>query len=82
MESSQGNGEIPPQLESEVGLLLGYSCSKALAPKQQGGQNESYAVSTALGWSIVGLTSSHIDYLSLSTVSQSYSQRAPPSDFN
>ncbi|CAI5689637.1 unnamed protein product [Oreochromis niloticus] len=57
--------EIPPQLECEVGLLIGYSCSKALAPKQVilGGENEPYAVRTALGWSIVGPTSSYGDLL-------------------
>ncbi|KAL3973900.1 serine/threonine kinase 17 [Sarotherodon galilaeus] len=62
--------EIPPQLECEVGLLIGYSCSKALAPKQVilGGENEPYAVRTALGWSIVGPTSSYGDSSSMSTV--------------
>ena len=43
--------EIPPQLECEVGLLIGYNCSKALAPRQVilGGENEPYAVHAALG---------------------------------
>ncbi|XP_032402158.1 uncharacterized protein LOC116709857 [Xiphophorus hellerii] len=62
--------EIPPQLECEVGLLIGYNCSKALAPRQVilGGEGEPYAVCTALGWSIVGPTSSHNDSFSISTV--------------
>lgn len=53
--------EIPPQLECEVGLLIGYNCSRALAPRQVilGGDSEPYAVRTDLGWSIVGCSSPH-----------------------
>lgn len=55
--------EIPPQLECEVGLLIGYSCSRALAPRQVilGRDSEPYAVQTDLGWSIVGCSSPHHD---------------------
>ncbi|XP_034454823.1 uncharacterized protein LOC117769793 [Hippoglossus hippoglossus] len=55
--------EIPPQLECEVGLLIGYNCSRALAPKQVilGGDNEPYAVRTDLGWSIVGCSSPNLE---------------------
>ncbi|XP_034537461.1 uncharacterized protein LOC117811344 [Notolabrus celidotus] len=55
--------EIPPQLECEVGLLIGYNCSRAMAPRQVilGGDNEPYAVRTDLGWSIVGCLPPHLD---------------------
>ena len=48
--------EIPPVLDIEIGLLIGYNCSTALAPCQviTGMNNEPYAVKTDLGWSIVG----------------------------
>ena len=55
--------EIPPQLECEVGLLIGYNCSRALAPRQVilGGDSEPFAVRTDLGWSIIGGSSPHHD---------------------
>ncbi|KAL6463232.1 hypothetical protein MHYP_G00276230 [Metynnis hypsauchen] len=48
--------EIPPLKDCEVGLLIGYNCSRALAPRKVivGGSEEPYAVQTDLGWSIVG----------------------------
>nr|XP_055062625.1 uncharacterized protein LOC129445442 [Misgurnus anguillicaudatus] len=48
--------EIPPLLSCEVSLLIGYTCSRALAPKQVilGKENEPYAIHTDLGWSIIG----------------------------
>lgn len=48
--------EIPSLLNCEVGLLIGYNCPRALAPKQVilGKDNEPYAIQTELGWSIVG----------------------------
>ena len=48
--------EMPPLLSCDVGLLIGYNCSAALAPRQTviGNENQPYAVKTDLGWSIVG----------------------------
>lgn len=48
--------EIPPLMDCAVGLLIGYDCSRALAPREviTGDDNEPYAVKTDLGWSIVG----------------------------
>ncbi|KAL6479864.1 hypothetical protein MHYP_G00108970 [Metynnis hypsauchen] len=48
--------EIPELMDCEVGLLIGYDCSRALAPRQviTGGDDEPYAIKTDLGWSIVG----------------------------
>lgn len=48
--------EIPSLLSCEIGLLIGYNCPRALAPKQVllGKDNEPYAIQTELGWSIVG----------------------------
>lgn len=47
---------IPPLLNCDVGLLIGYNCPRAIKPKQliDGADNEPYAVLTDLGWSIVG----------------------------
>ena len=47
--------EIPPLLNIEIGLLIGYNCSNALVPREviAGESNEPYAVKTDLGWSIV-----------------------------
>lgn len=55
--------EIPALLECEVGLLIGYNCSRALAPRQviSGQNDEPYAVRTDLGWSIVGSSSPYSD---------------------
>ncbi|XP_065097354.2 uncharacterized protein [Paramisgurnus dabryanus] len=48
--------EIQPLKDCVVGLLIGYNCSRAMAPRQVllGGDEEPYAVRTDLGWSIVG----------------------------
>ena len=48
--------EIPELMECEVGLLIGYDCPRALAPRQviTGGDYEPYGIKTDLGWSIVG----------------------------
>ncbi|KAJ8338703.1 hypothetical protein SKAU_G00354890 [Synaphobranchus kaupii] len=50
--------EIPKRMDCEVGLLIGYDCSRALAPRHviTGGDYEPYAIKTDLGWSIVGGT--------------------------
>lgn len=55
--------DIPPHLDCEVGLLIGYNCSQALAPRQVilGRDNEPYAVRTDLGWSIIGCSPPHLE---------------------
>uniref|UniRef100_A0A1A8V575 DUF5641 domain-containing protein n=1 Tax=Nothobranchius furzeri TaxID=105023 RepID=A0A1A8V575_NOTFU len=48
--------EMPPLQDCEVGLLIGYNCARAMAPRDviSGRNEEPYAVRTDLGWSIVG----------------------------
>ncbi|XP_061767092.1 uncharacterized protein LOC133559382 isoform X1 [Nerophis ophidion] len=48
--------KLPPMLECEVGLLIGYNCQQALLPREvlAGKENQPYAQLTDLGWSIVG----------------------------
>ncbi|KAL7872267.1 hypothetical protein SRHO_G00072500 [Serrasalmus rhombeus] len=48
--------KIPPPLDCEVGLLIGYNCQQALLPREilSGEENQPYAQRTDLGWSIVG----------------------------
>ncbi|XP_020567593.2 uncharacterized protein LOC105356562 [Oryzias latipes] len=55
--------EIPPLQDCEVGLLIGYNCARAMAPRDviPGGNEEPYAVQTDLGWSIVGCSSPCLD---------------------
>ncbi|KAG1924935.1 hypothetical protein F2P79_025857 [Pimephales promelas] len=52
---------IPLLQDCEVGLLLGYNCPRALAPREVilGADNEPYGVRTDLGWSIVGPSLTH-----------------------
>ncbi len=52
---------IPPLQNCEVGLLIGYNCSRALAPREVilGADSEPHAVRTDLGWSIVGPSLAH-----------------------
>ena len=58
--------EIQPLKDCEAGLLIGYNCSRAMAPRQVivGGNEEPYAIRTDLGWSIVGRSSQGHDSLS------------------
>ena len=51
--------EIPPLLDCDVGLLIGYNCSQALVPQEviTGNDDEPFAVRMDLGWSIVGRAS-------------------------
>lgn len=51
--------EIPEMKDCEVGLLIGYDCPRALAPRQviTGGDYEPYGIKTDLGWSIVSNSS-------------------------
>lgn len=50
--------EMPSLLTCPVALLIGYDCAKALKPQEvvSGEEHETYALKTALGWSIVGAT--------------------------
>ncbi|XP_070543712.1 uncharacterized protein [Ptychodera flava] len=55
---------VQPLKKCEVGLLIGYDCPQALAPRSciNGEGNQPFAVETDLGWSIVGqLTQSEDD---------------------
>ncbi len=56
--------KIPPPLDCEVGLLIGYNCQQALLPKEiiSGEENHPYAQRTDLGWSIVGCSYTVKDY--------------------
>ena len=48
--------QIPDLLDIEVGILIGYNCPQALAPRAVicGNHDEPFAQKTDLGWSIVG----------------------------
>ena len=56
--------ELQPLKGSEVGLLIGYDCEQALAPRQviTGKDSESYAQRTDLGWSIVGCATPRLNW--------------------
>lgn len=56
--------EISQALDCEVGLLIGYNCSQALAPRGviHGSEDQPFALKSALGWSIVGYNSAATDY--------------------
>ena len=48
---------MPPLLNLEIGLLIGYNCSEALTPREviaSKNKKEPYAQKTDLGWCIVG----------------------------
>ena len=47
---------IPNRQGCDVGILIGYNCAQALAPREvvAGEGNEPFAVRTDLGWSMVG----------------------------
>ncbi|GAA6081882.1 uncharacterized protein LOC113055348, partial [Tachysurus ichikawai] len=62
--------KITPLQDCEIGLLIGYNCPRALAPKHVilGVDDEPYAVHTDLGWSIVGRLSSHHESQSFNTI--------------
>ena len=53
--------ELPPLLDVEFGLLIGYNCPQALTPREVitslTNPKEPYAQRTDLGWSIVGISS-------------------------
>lgn len=56
--------KIPPPLDCEVGLLIGYNCQQALLPREivSGEENHPFAQRTDLGWSIVGCSNPAKDY--------------------
>ena len=55
---------LQPLLNCEVGLLIGYNCSQALAPRRciTGEGNQPFAVETDLGWSVVGQSEHEEDF--------------------
>lgn len=56
--------EMPARMDCGVGLLIGYDCSRALAPRQviTGGDEEPYAIKTDLGWSIIRGTPQSVNF--------------------
>ncbi|XP_055068032.2 uncharacterized protein [Misgurnus anguillicaudatus] len=48
--------EMAPELDCEVGLLIGYNCSQVLLPRNvvSGKEGEPFAQKSVLGWSIIG----------------------------
>lgn len=56
--------EMSPELNCEVGLLIGYNCPQALLPRDviSGNENQPYAQRSVLGWSIIGYSSTEVDY--------------------
>lgn len=73
--------KIPPLQDCEIGLFIGYNCSRALAPREVilGADNEPYAICTDLGWSIVGPSSQHHEALSGVNLCHSVSIKEIPS---
>ena len=47
---------IPPRLDCDVGMLIGYYCSQALLPRRVecGDDTQPFAIETDLGWSVIG----------------------------
>lgn len=60
----QLSDKIPPLLDCEVGLLIGYNCHQALLPREilSGEEDHPYGQRTDLGWSIVGSSNPASDY--------------------
>ena len=54
--------KLMPLGSCKLGLLIGYNCPRALAPKDVilPNGNEPYAQRTYLGWSIVGIVDSSV----------------------
>ena len=48
--------KVPPLQDCDIGLLIGYNCPQALAPRGciTGEDNQPFAIQTVLGWSVVG----------------------------
>lgn len=55
--------KIPPLQDCDIGLLIGYDCPAALAPREVilGDTNQPFAQRSELGWSIIGSTNPHLD---------------------
>ncbi|KAL7842113.1 hypothetical protein SRHO_G00238020 [Serrasalmus rhombeus] len=72
--------EIQPYKDCEIGLLMGYNCPRAMAPKQVilGGDDEPFAIRTDLGWSVVGRSSSAMDSPPLTSLCHRISVKEVP----
>ena len=55
--------KMPPVLDCDIGLVIGYDCSCALKQRHVNPVDEDgpVAIKTDLGWSIVGITDSDCD---------------------
>ena len=51
--------KLPPPLNCESGILIGFNCSHAFIPREcvVGGDSEPFAIKTDLGWGIIGQAS-------------------------
>ena len=56
--------EMAPELDCEVGLLIGYNCPQALLPLEvvSGERDQPFAQKSLLGWSIIGYSDTDSDY--------------------
>ncbi|XP_026136037.1 uncharacterized protein LOC113113774 [Carassius auratus] len=72
--------EMPALMDCGVGLLIGYDCSRALAPRQviNGGDEEPYAIKTDLGWSIIGGTPNGVNSKDVTSICHRISVRELP----
>ncbi|XP_057716613.1 uncharacterized protein LOC130931672 [Corythoichthys intestinalis] len=55
--------KMPPLQDCDIGLLIGYDCPTALAPREVilGDTNQPFAQRSELGWSIIGSSNPHLD---------------------
>lgn len=72
---------MPMLMDCGVGLLIGYDCSRVLAPRQviTGSDYEPYAIRTDLGWSIVGSASQCVNSKDVTGLCHRVSVREIPS---
>ncbi|KAK0141235.1 hypothetical protein N1851_021749 [Merluccius polli] len=56
--------EMPPELDCEVGLLIGYNCPQVLLPRNvvSGKEGQPFAQKSILGWSIIGYSNFDGDF--------------------
>lgn len=54
---------LSPELDYEIGLLIGYNCPQILLPRDviMGDEDKPYAQRSALFWSIIGCSNVNID---------------------